>query len=168
MKPILSPLENFLDHFGELEDNRQAIKVLHPLPEIMLLMLCGAVSGADSWEDIEIYGESKLDLLREFLPFKHGIASDDTLRRFFRSIDPQAFQTVFVNFVRDIFPQAANNSGDKLIAIDGKTLRGSHDGAVKALHLVSAFASEARLLWRKLQRQKRVMKSPQSQSCCGF
>lgn len=135
-------IETFLDHFGELEDRRDEVKILHPVREIMLVMLCGIISGSDSWEDIEMYGEAKLELLREILAFEHGIPSDDTLRRFFRSINPKVFQEVFVEFVREIFPQAS----EKLIAIDGKTLRGSHDGAAKALHLVSAFASEARIV----------------------
>ena len=140
---ILNPtIDAFLDHFGELEDNREADKVLHPVREILLVTLCGVLAGAEGWEDIEDYGASKLPLLREMLPFTHGIPSDDTLRRFFRAINPPAFQEVFVSFVRTLLPAAA----ERLIAIDGKTSRRSHDGAVKALHVVSAFATEARLV----------------------
>ena len=136
------PFAVFLDHFSGLEDSREAGKVLHPVPEILLVTLCGVLAGAEGFEDMEDYGESKLDLLRELLPFAHGIPSDDTLRRFFRAVDPRAFAEVFVAFVRDVFPEAAQ----RLIAIDGKTLRHSHDGTAKALHLVSAFATEARLV----------------------
>src|SRR3954452_8746466 len=136
------PINAFLDHFGGLEDRREAGKILHPLPEILLVTLCGVLAGAEGFEDIEDYGESKLDLLRQLLPFAHGVLSDDTLRRFFRAIDTQAFQDVFVAFVRDLLPEAS----PPLIAIDGKTSRRSHDGTVKALHLVSAFATEARLV----------------------
>jgi predicted transposase YbfD/YdcC len=139
---VKQPIDAFLDHFGGLEDRREAGKVLHPLPEILLVTLCGVLAGAEGFEDIEDYGESKLDLLRELLPFAHAVPSDDTLRRFFRAIDPPAFQDVFVAFVRDLLPEAS----PPLIAIDGKTLRSSHDGTVKALHLVSAFATEARLV----------------------
>src|SRR5579862_6831280 len=136
------PIDVFLDHFGALEDERESGKVLHPLPEILLVTLCGVIAGADGWEDIEDYGISKLELLRELLPFGGGIPSDDTLRRFFRAIDPRAFQEVFVAFVSELLPDAAHH----LIAIDGKTSRRSHDGTAKALHLVSAFATEARLV----------------------
>jgi DDE_Tnp_1-associated len=80
------PLTVFLDHFSGLEDSREAGKVLHPVPEILLVTLCGVLAGAEGFEDIEDYGESKLDLLREFLPFAHGMPSDDTLRRFFRAV----------------------------------------------------------------------------------
>jgi hypothetical protein len=136
------PLAVFLDHFSGLEDSRETGKVLHPVPEILLVTLCGVIAGAEGFEDIEDYGESKLDLLRELLPFANGIPSDDTLRRFFRAVDPRAFAEVFAAFAREVFPEAAQ----RLIAIDGKTLRRSHDGTAKALHLVSAFATEARLV----------------------
>src|SRR3954447_20947855 len=136
------PLAVFLDHFSGLEDSRETGKVLHPVPEILLVTLCGVIAGAEGFEDIEDYGESKLDLLRELLPFAHGIPSDDTLRRFFRAVDPCAFAEVFAAFAREVFPEAAQ----RLIAIDGKTLRPSHDGTAKALPLVSAFATEARLV----------------------
>jgi predicted transposase YbfD/YdcC len=100
------------------------------------------MAGAEGWEDIEDDGESKLELLRELLPFADGIPSDDTLRRFFRGIGADAFREVFVAFVRDLLPQAS----DRLSAVDGKRSRRSHDGQGKALHLVSAFAAEARLV----------------------
>src|SRR3982750_2243797 len=100
-------IDAFLDHFGGLEDGREAGKILHPLPEILLVTLCGVLAGAEGFEDIEDYGESKLDLLRELLPFAHGVPSNDTLRRFFRAVDPRAFAEVFVAFGRDVFPEAA-------------------------------------------------------------
>lgn len=136
------PIDALLDHCSALEDVREFGKVLHPLPEILLVTLCGVIAGADGWEDLEDYGASKLVLLREILPFAHGAPSDDTLRRFFRAVNPEAFREVFVAFVRDRLPEAA----ERLIAVDGKTLRGSYDGTAKALHLVSAFATEARLV----------------------
>jgi hypothetical protein len=122
------PIEAFLDHFGGLQDTRETGKVLHPVPEILLVTLCGVIAGAEGFEDIEDYGESKLDLLRELLSFANGIPSDDTLRRFFRAVDPRAFAEVFVAFVRDVFPEAAH----RLMAIDGKTLRRSHDGTAES------------------------------------
>jgi predicted transposase YbfD/YdcC len=139
---MLPALDAFLDHFGTLEDKRESYKIQYSVAEILLVTLCGVVAGADGWEDIEDYGESKIDLLREMLPYESGIPSDDTLRRFFRAVAPHAFREVFVAFVRQMLPKAA----DRLIAVDGKTLRRSHDGSAKALHLVSAFATEARLV----------------------
>jgi predicted transposase YbfD/YdcC len=141
----------FLSQFCSLEDLRQTSKVTHPLPEIFLLTLFGVVCGCDGWADIERYGKAKLPLLREFLPYAGGIPSDDTLRRFFARLDPDALRDCFVSFVASLFPQA----GERLIAIDGKTSRGSRDGDGKALHTVSAFASEARLVLAQVATQEK-------------
>jgi predicted transposase YbfD/YdcC len=139
---VKQPMDAFGDHLGGLEDRREAGKILHPLPEILLVTLGGVLAGAEGFEEIEDDGESKLDLLRELLPFAPGVPSDDTRRRFFRAIDAQAFQDVLVAFGRDLLPAAS----PPLMAMDGKTSRRSHDGTVKALPLVSAFATEARLV----------------------
>jgi DDE family transposase len=69
------PIDAFGDHFGGLEDGREAGKILHPLPEILLVRLCGVLAGAEGFEDIEDYGASKLDLRRQLLPFAHAVPS---------------------------------------------------------------------------------------------
>jgi predicted transposase YbfD/YdcC len=131
---------DFLDIFGQLDDPRIDRKKLHPMPEILLLTLCAVICGAESWDDIEMFGKSKLVFLRQYLPYEHGIPSDDTVRRFFRAIDTTQFQRLFVEWVRAwLSPEVAG----KVVAIDGKTLRGSHDGGQSPIHVVSAFASEA-------------------------
>jgi len=128
--------------FSCITDPRQASKVQHPLPEIWLLILCAVIAGCDAWDDIESYGHAKLLLLREFLPYKNGVPSDDTLRRFCAAIDQREFSGFFIAFVSSMFPAAA----DRLIAIDGKASRGSRTPEKSALHTVSAFASEARIV----------------------
>ena len=69
----------FLTHFQAVEDPRQEGKVLYPLEEILLLVLCGVISGADGWTSIALYGQKKLELLRRFLPFESGTPSHDQL-----------------------------------------------------------------------------------------
>jgi len=131
---------DFLDIFGQLDDPRIERKKLHPMPEILMLTLCAVICGAESWDDMEAFGKAKLVFLRQYLPYESGIPSDDTLRRFFRAIDTTQFQRLFVEWVRAwLSPEVAG----KVVAIDGKTLRGSHDGGQSPIHLVSAFASEA-------------------------
>ncbi len=83
---------DFLDIFGQLDDSRIERKKLYPLPEILLLMLCAIICVAESWDDIEMFGKSKLDFLRQYLQYENGIPSDDTIRRFFRAIDSTQFQ----------------------------------------------------------------------------
>ena len=82
-----------------------------------------------------------IDFLKQYLPFKNGIPSDDTFRRFFRAIDPKKFQENFINWVNSL-----DLKKGKIITIDGKTSRGSGSNDQKALHLISAFASEARIV----------------------
>ncbi|MCA1596667.1 MAG: transposase family protein [Chloroflexi bacterium] len=92
----------------------------------------GVLAGGEGLADLEDDGESKLDLLGELLPFAKGVPSDDTRRRFFRAVELQAFAAACAAFVRPLLPEAA----PRLVAIAGKTLRHSHDGTAKALHLV--------------------------------
>jgi len=132
----------FLDYFDDLPDPRMSGKIAYPMQELLLLSLCAMISGCESWFDIEQYGRVKLDYLKKFLPFKFGAPSDDTLRRFFRALDPEAFQERFMAWAQSLLgPEKAQQ-----IAIDGKSLRGSkkHDETMK--HLVSAFACEGEIL----------------------
>jgi predicted transposase YbfD/YdcC len=133
--------ETFLDFFGSIEDPRIDRCKLHPLSEILLLTLAAVISGAEGWLDVEQYGLTKLDFLRRFFPYQNGIPSDDTLRRFFRRIDPKVFQECFVQWVKSL-----SSSQEKLISIDGKVSRHSFDKDKSVLHMVSAFASECRLV----------------------
>lgn len=132
----------FLDYFGKIDDPRIDRKKLYPVDEILLTTLCAVICGAEGWNDVELFGKHKLDFLKEYLPYKNGIPSDDTFRRFFRAISPKAFQECFIKWVNSL----GITTLDKVIAIDGKTLRRSHDGDKKALHMVSAFATEARMV----------------------
>ena len=81
---------SFLDHFKDLEDPRSERNRDYTMSEILLVTLCAAICGAEGWQDVEDFGKAKIDYLRQFLPYKNGIPSDDTYRRFFRAIDSQA------------------------------------------------------------------------------
>ena len=86
----------FLDFFKEVPDHRIERRKLYSIEEILLLSFCAVISGCSSWDDIELYGQTKLDELRLYLPYKHGSPSDDTLRRFFRALDSSAFEAAFI------------------------------------------------------------------------
>ncbi len=128
----------FLDFFKTIPDHRIKRHKRHEVEEILLVTFCGLITGCEGWNDIELYGKTKIDFLRRYFPFKEGIASDDTLRRFFRALDPDRFESCFVEWVKSF--QLSLES--KIIAFDGKTSRRSFDGENKPLHLLSAFASE--------------------------
>ncbi len=128
----------FIDFFSRIPDHRLARRKLHPVEEILLVTFCGMIAGCDNWEDLELFGKTKIDYLRRYLPFKAGIPSDDNLRRFFRALNPEIFESFFVKWVQTFQMDLAG----KIIAIDGKTSRRSFDGDNRPMHLVSAFVSE--------------------------
>ncbi|MGD9153213.1 MAG: ISAs1 family transposase [Gammaproteobacteria bacterium] len=128
----------FLDFFKEIPDHRIDRRKLHGVEEILLVTFCGMIAGCDSWNDLELFGKTKLDYLSKHLPYENGAPSDDTLRRFFRVLDPEVFESCFIKWVRSFQMDMAN----KIVAVDGKTSRRSFDGDSKPMHLVSAFVSE--------------------------
>jgi len=138
----MSAVRRFLDEVSGIDDPRIERCKLHPLPEIFLATLCGVIGNAEGWQDIEDFAKAKLEVLRGYLPYVNGAPSDDTLRRVFRALDADAFGACFMAWVKTLraLPEAS------VIALDGKTSRGSRDGDASPLHLVSAFATQARLV----------------------
>lgn len=133
----------FLTQFAALRDPRQAAKVLYPLPELLLLLLCGTVAGADDFVELTLWGQEHLAFLRRFLPFARGIPSHDTLCEVIAAIDPELFKTCFANWVERL-----RVAGPDTIAIDGKTSRRSHARSTGRgpLHTVSAWATGQQLV----------------------
>jgi predicted transposase YbfD/YdcC len=138
-----SRLRALLDHFSRIEDPREAWRVAHPLPEILLLVVCGTIADCDDYDTIAAWGEQRLGFLRRFLPYHHGVPGARWLTLLMNRIDPALFSACFTAWVREVWPDRP-----ELIAIDGKTSRRSHNRpAGKApLHLVSAFATTGRLV----------------------
>lgn len=141
---------NIIEHFKDLPDPRvnQHLK-LHKLIDIVVIAVCATVAQQDTWEEIADYAEMKEGFLRQFLELPNGIPSHDTINRVFSLLDPVAWQVCFAAWMRSM----GKLSGEKLIALDGKTLRGSkasgtgkRDTEQAALELVSAWASENELV----------------------
>ncbi|MEL6060489.1 ISAs1 family transposase [Methylobacterium sp. DCY52] len=137
-----SPL-SILDHFSALEDPRQHWRVVYPLPEILLLVLCATLSGMDDFVEIRLWGEQRLDFLRRFLPYARGLPSHDTLNDVVNALDADLFKACFSAWVESL-----REAEPDLIAIDGKTSRRCHARTQgrAALHTVSAWASRQRLV----------------------
>jgi predicted transposase YbfD/YdcC len=137
-------VEKLVEHFAGIEDPRCAGKVEHRLIDILVIAVCAVIACAESWDDIALYGRSKLTWLQTFLTLANGIPSHDTFRRVFMLIDPDAFEAGFTAWAQS-FAQAFDR---EVVAIDGKTLRRSFDRgrAHGPLHLVSAWASEQGLV----------------------
>lgn len=140
-------IETLIEQFAGLDDPRCPGKVEHRLIDILVIAVCGVIAGAESWEDIALYGRSKSAWLRQFLILPNGIPSHDTFRRVFMLIDPDAFEAGFTAWVGTL-ATPATPGGPEVVAIDGKTLRRSFDRnrELAALHVVSAWASDQRLV----------------------
>lgn len=131
-------------YFGQIPDPRVARTRAHQLLDIIAIALFAVLSGADSWVAIETYGNAKRSWLETFLALPNGIPSHDTFARVFARLDPEALEASFQQWVNAL----VSTLGTQLVAIDGKTVKGSYDreGGIKALQLVSAWASEHRLV----------------------
>jgi len=137
------PTLSFLSHFSTLSDPRQAAKVLYPLPEILLLLVCATIAGADDFVEIALWGEEHLTFLRRFQPFQRGIPSHDVLCDVIAAIDPEEFKACFQAWVETL-----RAKDPAIIAVDGKTSRRSHarGRGRMPLHTVSAWATGQRLV----------------------
>jgi len=127
------------NHFSNITDPRDLNK-RHKFIDIITIAICAVVCGANSWEHIQVFGQAKFDWFKDFLDLPHGIPSHDTFGRVFAQIDPDEFQQSFMSWVQAI----CQLSHGQVIAVDGKTLRRSHDksNGKSAIHMVSAWASD--------------------------
>src|ERR687885_1327608 len=144
MEERVMSIETLVQHFGAVEDPRCRGKVLHRLVDILVIAICAVIACAESWDDIALYGRSKLAWLQTFLALPNGIPSHDTFRRVFMLIDPDTFETGFSAWVGSLTAGFER----EVVAIDGKTIRRSFDHGrdQSPLHVVSAWACEQRLV----------------------
>lgn len=131
------------EHFRDVSDPRVNRRRLHLLIDIVVISLCAVICSAESWKDIQLWGETHQAWLEQFLELPHGIPSRCTFRRVVSRLNPAEFQDCF----RDWIKALSRATKGRIIAVDGKTLRRSMDSAseLKALHVVSAWASEQHL-----------------------
>ena len=135
--------KSLLEHFSEVEDFRASWKVAHPLPEVLLLVVCATIASCDDFDDIAAWGETHLAFLRRFLPYHYGVPGARWLNILMNRINPDLFSDCFMAWATSFRPSLPSQ-----IAIDGKTSRHSYDNSTgkAALHLVSAFATHERLV----------------------
>jgi predicted transposase YbfD/YdcC len=133
------PFGSLEEHFGDMPEPRVVGRCDHLLIDIIMIAICAVLCGAETWEEVEEFGRSKEVWLRQFLELPCGIPSHDTFRRVFSLLDGQLFQERFMRWVESVFGVGRG----QVIAIDGKTLRRSHNRKQgrEAIHLVSAWAT---------------------------
>ncbi len=147
MAPL--PPTSISEHFATLKDPRSEQGKDHLLVDILTITLCAVICGADDWVAVATFGETKAAWLRTFLALPNGIPSHDTFGRVFRLLDPDELRRCFLDWVRAVVGAPGPDGepgglGRQVMAVDGKTLRRSHDrrSGKDALHLVSAWATE--------------------------
>lgn len=143
----MSLSNQFLSHFEVLQDPRKESHLKrHLLTDILVLTILAVICGADSWVEVEEFGEEKEDWLKTFLTLKHGIPSHDTIGRVFASLSTRELEECFMKWVHSLV-QVTNG---EIIAIDGKTVRGSRTTkkgeSPSAIHMVSAWASQQNMV----------------------
>ena len=147
--PTLAPeaqevQSKWLSYFDDLEDPRHPKGTLHPFLSVVIIGVLATIGGATGWEDIEVYAEGQAQWLATFLDFPWGIPKADCYRRVFVQIKSEILARCFHRWLAEI----VKDTGGQVIPIDGKTMRGSYDRGLQqsALHVVSAWASEHRLM----------------------
>jgi predicted transposase YbfD/YdcC len=141
--PTRDPVELFAPFFENLTDPRLERTKRHSLLDIVILAVCATLGNADGWADIERFANAKSDFFRSFLELPNGIPSHDTFGRVFALLDPAALMACIQEWLNALGAAVAG----EVVAVDGKTLRGSFDRAAgkNPLHLISAWACTARL-----------------------
>ena len=138
-------LDTVQEHFSALADPRRETKnQYHEFTDILVIALCGAICGANHWTSVATFGRAKESWLRGFLSLPNGIPSHDTFTDVFAKLDPESFEKCFVSWVSSLTSLLPG----EVVAIDGKTLRRSHDQAAskRAIHMVSAWSTSNALV----------------------
>lgn len=143
--------ERLQDCFSSIQDPRVERSQLHELSDILTIAILSVIAGGNGWEDMELYGLSKQLWLSTFLALPNGIPSPDTFRRVFERINPKQLEQCFEQWIRLL----VNELGIQVVAIDGKGVNGSYDRELgkKALHFVSAWATQHRLVLAQVKVQ---------------
>lgn len=138
--------------FKKIEDHRHHNK-RHKLIDVIVIAICGVIAGADTYEQIENFGKKRKRMLSRFLELPYGIPSHDTFGRIFERMNPNEFQSCFMRWIKSV----TKKTKGQVIAVDGKTLRRSHDNAndKKAIHMISAWASSNQVVLGQLKTEEK-------------
>jgi len=132
----MSEQHSFLSYFNDLKDPRVERTQKHALESLVFISVAAITCGADSWNEIQEFGEAKKSWLATVVPLPNGIPSHDTFNRFYAALEPGTFEDCFAQWAASM---AARTKGE-VVSIDGKSLRGSRGMKATAAHVVTAWS----------------------------
>jgi len=141
---------SLIEHLKKVPDPRVKRSRRHELMDILVIALCATIGGANDWVEVVQFGQAKKDWFASFLELPNGIPSHDTFGRVFQILDSKVLEQVCIDWLQSIAGQIQG-----VVAIDGKTLRGSRDGTNSPLHIVSAWACANSMLLGQVQTDKK-------------
>lgn len=148
-------VKSLLRYFEVVRDPRKSQGIRHPLENLLAISIVGFICDCNDFADVVIFGKANEEWFSSFLTMKHGIPSEDTFERVFSVLDVKAWQKAFREWVRaaGLGSEEANEELDEIIAMDGKTARGSHNRAenLAALHTVNAWSSDGGVCLGQMQ-----------------
>ena len=146
-------MDDLIMKANDLEDTRQAWKIKHNLVDILVIVMLSVLTGHNDFEEMVIFAEARLEILRKYIKLENGIPHKDTIKRVVAIIDPNQLNLVFYSWLANIINEKNHTFLDeinKIVAFDGKTICGSNDIYNKALHILTAFDTENELVLGQL------------------
>ena len=138
---------------NSLEDSRQQWKVKHNLVDILIIVMLSILTGHNDFEEMVIFAEARVEILRKYIKLENGIPHKDTLKRVIAIIDPNQLNLVFYSWLASVINKKNHvflDEINKIIAFDGKTICGSDNIYNRALHILTAFDTENELVLGQL------------------
>jgi predicted transposase YbfD/YdcC len=144
-------LPGLIKHFADLPDPRFPRGIRHALVDIVCISILGVICGANTYSQIHQYALAQEAWLRGFLRLSSGIPSQDTFERLFAVLCPQAWQSRFLAWTQTLVLPCLDEGEDEVLAMDGKTSRGSFGQGIGALHTVSVWSSQLEIVLAQQQ-----------------
>ena len=141
-------MKKLIDEVKKMKDTRQQWKVKHSLCDIVIIVMLSVLTGHNDFEEMVIFAEARIDILRKYITLENGIPHKDTFKRVIAILDPNELNFIFYKWLAEIVSIKSNktiNELDRIIAFDGKTICGSNDIYNKALHILTAFDTDNEL-----------------------
>ena len=146
-------MDDLIMKANNLEDTRQTWKIKHNLVDILVIVMLSVLTGHNDFEEMVIFAEARLEILRKYIKLENGIPHKDTIKRVVAIIDPNQLNFVFYSWLANIINEKNHTFLDeinKIVAFDGKTICGSNDIYNNALHILTAFDTENELILGQL------------------